>query len=185
MLTEQQIQSSFRKLFQAGEEMTPELLELAWQEAAEAEGKPMTLAERLKAQHGEDAEEDDAGDGEAQETPKKPRGGSSASSSRIDEYITKISSYKAGGDGGKCLKILKAYVGNVADNPDESKFQSINMENKAFKAKVKPFVGAKQLLQAVGFSAGEPGTLVLHEDFDRELFKETKAKLEAALAAYG
>ena len=29
MLTEQQIQSSFRKLFQAGEEMTPELLEKA------------------------------------------------------------------------------------------------------------------------------------------------------------
>ena len=130
-------------------------------------------------------QEADAGDGDAQEKPKKPRGGSSASSSRIDEYIQKISSYKAGGDGGKCLKILKAYVGNVADNPDESKFQSINMENKAFKAKVKPFVGAKQLLQAVGFSSGEPGTLALPDDFDRELFKETKAKLEAALAAYG
>lgn len=49
---------------------------------------------------------------------------------KIDDYIKKISSYRAGGDGGKCLKILKAYVGNVADNPGEEKFKSINMENK-------------------------------------------------------
>lgn len=49
---------------------------------------------------------------------------------KIDEYIKKVSSYRAGGDGGKCLKILKAYVGNVADNPGEDKFKKINMDNK-------------------------------------------------------
>jgi thiol-disulfide isomerase/thioredoxin len=49
---------------------------------------------------------------------------------KIDDYIKKVSSYRAGGDGGKCLKILKTYVGNVADNPGQDKFKSINMENK-------------------------------------------------------
>jgi thiol-disulfide isomerase/thioredoxin len=49
---------------------------------------------------------------------------------KIDDYIKKVSSYRAGGDGGKCLKILKTYVGNVADNPREDKFKNINMDNK-------------------------------------------------------
>ena len=46
---------------------------------------------------------------------KKPK----ASVAKIDDYIKKVSSYRAGGDGGKCLKVLLAYVGNVVDKPDE------------------------------------------------------------------
>ena len=104
---------------------------------------------------------------------------------KIDEYIKKVSSYRAGGDGQKCLKILLAYVGNVVDKPEEEKFRSINTENKAFKTKVKPFLGAKALLVAVGFKQNEAGdALVLKEDADRDTLKETKAKLEAAYAAY-
>jgi hypothetical protein len=93
-------------------------------------------------------------DGEEGPAPK-PKKKSAASAAKIDGYIQKVSSYKAGGDGGKCLKILKAYVGNVVDNPNEEKFRSINMENKVFKTKVKPFVGAKYLLMAVGFNPNE------------------------------
>ena len=110
-----------------------------------------------------------------------------ADASKIEEYIKKVSSYRAGGDGGKCLKILKTYVSNVVDNPDEPKFKSINMENKAFKTKVKPFIGGKQLLMAVGFLPNDAGdALVLSDEhYNAELLVETKAKLDAALVAYG
>jgi hypothetical protein len=105
---------------------------------------------------------------------------------KIDEYISKVSSYKAGGDGGKCLKILKVYVGNVVDNPDEEKYRTINMDNKAFKTKVKPFLGAKSLLLAVGFAQPEgKDVLELKDDADRQLLADTKAKLEAAIEQYG
>jgi UBX domain-containing protein 1/4 len=108
-----------------------------------------------------------------------------ASASKIDEYITKISSYKAGGDGGKCLKILKAYVGNVVDNPDEPKFQSINTENKVYRIKVKQLVGARSLLMAVGFQPNDDNTaLVLAPDADRQLLADTKEKLDKAIVAY-
>jgi UBX domain-containing protein 1/4 len=107
------------------------------------------------------------------------------SASKIDEYIQKVSSYRAGGDGGKCLKVLLAYIGNVLDNPSESKFRTINTENKAFKTKVKPFVGAKQLLKAVGFKE-ETGDncLILEESFDADILARTREKLTAALDAY-
>jgi len=114
-----------------------------------------------------------------------PKKAFKADPKKIDEYIKKVSSYRAGGDGQKCLKILLAYVGNVVDKPEEEKFRSINTENKAFKTKVKPFLGAKALLVAVGFKQNEAGdALVLKEDADRDTLKETKAKLEAAYAAY-
>jgi len=132
-------------------------------------------------QYDVDAEGADAAGGE--DTPKKK---TAANASKIDEYIKKVSSYRAGGDGGKCLKVLKAYVGNLADNPEETKFRSINTENKAYKTKVKPFIGAKNLLLSVGFKQEEGGTSLImnEEDLNKELLSETKAKLEAALAAY-
>lgn len=113
--------------------------------------------------------------------PKKAK----ADPSKIDEYIKKVTSYRAGGDGEKCLKVLKAYIGNVADSPDEEKFKSINMENKVFKTKVKPLIGAKQLLLAVGFAPkeGDATTLELGSDADLQLIKDTKEKLVKALAA--
>jgi len=129
----------------------------------------------------------EGGDGEVDGEEKQQRKKKAkADVARIDEYITKISSYRAGGDGGKCLKVLKAYVGNVVDNPDEEKFRSINMDNKAFKTKVKPFVGAKNLLMAVGFQPNDVGdALVLVDDADPQVLVDTKEKLEKALVAYG
>eukprot|EP00980_Cylindrotheca_fusiformis_P006645 scaffold1390_cov138-Cylindrotheca_fusiformis.AAC.48 len=114
--------------------------------------------------------------------------------SKIDDYIKNVSSYRAGGDGGKCLKILKAYVGNVADNPEEEKYKTINMENKVsfaalpvFKNKVKPFLGAKALLLAVGFAPKEddPTQLGLKDDADQQVLTDTKEKLEKAFVAFG
>jgi UBX domain-containing protein 1/4 len=129
-------------------------------------------------------EDDKAVDGAAAAAtpPKQPP---KISTAKIDEYINKVSSYRAGGDGLKTLKILKIYVSNVVDNPSEAKFKSINMENNAFKTKVKPFIGAKALLMAVGFSPNEEGTtLVLNDDADPHVLADTKAKLEAAMAKY-
>ena len=116
---------------------------------------------------------------------QKPKTGP-ADAGRIDEYIDKVSSYRAGGDGGKCLKILKAYVGNVVDNPTEEKFKTINMENKAFRMKVKPFIGSKKLLLAVGFAPkeGDVTLLVLKPEADMGILKETKEKLEKAIVAF-
>ena len=85
-------------------------------------------------------EVDEGGAGQEEEQEKKKPKKAPPSVAKIDEYLAKVSSYRAGGDGGNCLKILKAYLGNVVKNPDEPKFKKINMENKAYKTKVKPFV---------------------------------------------
>jgi len=120
---------------------------------------------------------------------QRPKTGSGASADKIDEYIGKVASYRAGGDGGKCLKVLTLLVGNAADNPGEDKFKRINVETKTYKNKVKPFLGAKNLLMAVGFVLPEKNNdgshLVLKEDADIDLLKSTKAKLEQAMAKYG
>ena len=122
-----------------------------------------------------------ADDGEA--VAKKPKTKAAPSVAKMDEYITKVSSYRAGGDGGNCLKILKAYIGNIVKNPDDPKYRKINMENKAYKTKVKPFMGAKSLLLAIGFSVSEDGTaLELAEDADMKVLEMASEKV---LAAYG
>mmetsp|Transcript_19246 Transcript_19246/g.47911 ORF Transcript_19246/g.47911 Transcript_19246/m.47911 type:complete len:536 (+) Transcript_19246:159-1766(+) len=127
--------------------------------------------------------------GEGEPEAQRPKTGSKANAAKIDEYIGKVASYRAGGDGGKCLKVLTLLVGNAADNPGEEKFKRINMETKTYKNKVKPFVGAKNLLLAVGFALPEKnndGThLVLKDDADMELLKSTKVKLEQAMVTYG
>jgi len=129
------------------------------------------------------------GDGEEPAAQRPKTGNTAANAANIDEYITKVSSYRAGGDGGKSLKVLKLLVGNAADNPAEEKFKKINMETNAYKNKVKPFVGAKNILLAVGFAIPREGNdrshLILKEDADFELLKSTKIKLEQALVKYG
>lgn len=125
------------------------------------------------------------GDGDGEPTVAHKKAKAEVSTAKIDEYIQKISSYRAGGDGGKCLKILLAYVGNAADNPDEDKYKRINMENKVFKTKIKPFVGAKPLLIAVGFTPNEDGdAMMLRQGADHQLLVDTKAKLTRAFDAY-
>ena len=43
---------------------------------------------------------------------------------------------KVGGDGGKALNLLKLYVKNIVEKPDEPKFRNINADSNAFKTKV-------------------------------------------------
>eukprot|EP00581_Thalassiosira_minuscula_P000567 CAMPEP_0183748888 /NCGR_PEP_ID=MMETSP0737-20130205/67995_1 /TAXON_ID=385413 /ORGANISM="Thalassiosira miniscula, Strain CCMP1093" /LENGTH=564 /DNA_ID=CAMNT_0025984631 /DNA_START=25 /DNA_END=1719 /DNA_ORIENTATION=- len=124
------------------------------------------------------------GNNDEEAVAKKPKK-AAPSPAKMDEYITKVSSYRAGGDGGNCLKILKAYIGNVVKNPDDPKYKKINMENKAYKTKVKPFLGAKSLLLCVGFAPSEDGTaLELGEDADMAVLTQAKEKVEAAYEKY-
>jgi len=106
------------------------------------------------------------------------------STMKVDECIAKVSAYRAGGDGEKCLKVLLAYVKNVVES-DDAKFRTINMENKVFKSRVKPFIGAKQLLLAVGFLPDERNEMLhLQADANPATLEETKQKLERAIANY-
>jgi len=139
---------------------------------------------------GADGEEGGEGSGDAAMAPAQPASKPKPSVAKLDDYITKVASYRAGGDGGKCLKILLAYVRNVVDHPTEVKYQSINVENKAYRTKVKPFVGAKSLLLAIGFAPNEKGdALVLTgnaegDEVNMDVLGQVRVKLEAAYAAY-
>lgn len=127
----------------------------------------------------------DDGDGEEAQSPAPTKKKPKASVAKIDEYISKVAAYRAGGDGGKCLKVLFAYIKNIVEKPDDDKFRHIKMDNKVFKSKIKPFIGAKSLLLAVGFVANDNATVLdLDEHADREVLSQTKEKLEAALATY-
>ena len=127
------------------------------------------------------------GGGESKEdgdgVPKKKAAAPSVA--KMDEYVAKVASYRAGGDGGNCLKILKAYIGNITKNPDDVKYRKINMENKAYKTKVKPFLGAKNLLLCVGFVPTKDGTgMELAEDADMDVLKMAEEKVDAAYEKY-
>jgi hypothetical protein len=53
------------------------------------------------------------------------------------ECISRVSQYRAGGDGGKALKLLGVFVKNVVDNPGEPKYRGISLESNAYKSKVR------------------------------------------------
>jgi hypothetical protein len=71
--------------------------------------------------------------------------------------------------------------------PHDAKYRSVGTDTTTYKTKVKPFIGAKNLLLACGFQPDENGTdkLILNDNADLQVLAEAKAKLEAALKAYG
>ena len=74
---------------------------------------------------------------------------------------------------------------NVCENPEEVKFKTINTENKAYKTKVKPFVGAKALLMACGFNpSNDRLSLILADDADKGNIELAKQKLAEAMDKY-
>jgi len=77
----------------------------------------------------------------------------------------------------------------VVDNPTEEKYRHINQDNKAYKSKVKPFIGSKALLQACGFEKSDnmdENALVLKsERLDMDFLNSVKEKLEVAMKQYG
>jgi len=79
-----------------------------------------------------------------------------------------------------CWNTIKTVCGNILKNPDEPKFQTINLANPNFKARVIDIVGGQFLLQQVGF-VEENGHLVLKKK-DLKLFQDTIALLEKEIA---
>jgi len=76
-----------------------------------------------------------------------------------------------------CLSALRAYIGNLAKNPQDPKFQRINVENSAFKTRVAALEGGVAVLLACGFEPDETGALVVGEAF----IKSKGPKLFSAL----
>eukprot|EP00931_Biecheleriopsis_adriatica_P107802 TRINITY_DN82130_c0_g1_i1.p1 TRINITY_DN82130_c0_g1~~TRINITY_DN82130_c0_g1_i1.p1 ORF type:complete len:347 (+),score=123.24 TRINITY_DN82130_c0_g1_i1:44-1084(+) len=65
-----------------------------------------------------------------------------------------------------CLRTLSAYIGNLAKNPQEPKFQRINCENAAFRTRVGNLEGAIAVLEACGFKS-QDGVLEVDAEFAR------------------
>eukprot|EP00282_Hemiselmis_andersenii_P011305 CAMPEP_0114124242 /NCGR_PEP_ID=MMETSP0043_2-20121206/8677_1 /TAXON_ID=464988 /ORGANISM="Hemiselmis andersenii, Strain CCMP644" /LENGTH=382 /DNA_ID=CAMNT_0001217117 /DNA_START=162 /DNA_END=1310 /DNA_ORIENTATION=+ len=70
------------------------------------------------------------------------------------------------------------YVENIAKNPTEEKFRSINIENAAFQRRVASKKGGLALMKALGFEE-EDGKLVLKE-VDEQWLALAKAEIETA-----
>ena len=99
----------------------------------------------------------------------------------MDVSIASLKTYRVGDDGLKAIKTLKKMVNNIYTNPSEAKFQSINLDNVAFKKKVGGLKGGLVFLKAVGFAKEEISqTLVMHE-VNLDLLKLGVEKLSKAL----
>ena len=68
-----------------------------------------------------------------------------------------------------CIKMLKAYVGNLIKDPENEKFRKINKENKAFKERVANTQGGVVFLKAIGFE--DKQTILEVGKVDMELIK--------------
>jgi hypothetical protein len=71
--------------------------------------------------------------------------------------------------------------------PNDAKYRGVGTDTTTYKTKVKPFIGAKNLLLACGFQPDENGSdkLILNDNADLQVLADAKAKLEAAMKAYG
>ncbi|CAE7284767.1 ubxn-6 [Symbiodinium natans] len=65
-----------------------------------------------------------------------------------------------------CLQTLHAYISNLAKNPQESKFHSINCQNGNFRSRVASLEGGIAVLEACGFVAVDE-KLCVDPDFMR------------------
>jgi len=59
-----------------------------------------------------------------------------------------------------CIQTLKIYGTNLKDNPQEPKFKTLKLDNKAFSTRVGPFPEALEILTVIGFENKGDGNLV-------------------------
>ncbi|GMH93792.1 hypothetical protein TrVE_jg1872 [Triparma verrucosa] len=104
---------------------------------------------------------------------------------RMNDLLTKIGQHRAGGDGERCLNLLKTFIGNVVDNPTEAKYRGVNTAGKAYKSRIKGIVGAKKVLELCGWSMGEEEKLVLPiGEEDLEWMAAVRGKIEAEIVKF-
>jgi len=115
------------------------------------------------------------------EQPQKRRAGAASPSKAADEAILKLKQFRAGGDGLRALKTCKIYVQNALAK-DEDKYHHINMDNKAFKARISSLLGGIGLLQAAGFVKHPDARELVLEHKDEERLSMVARKLDEAIA---
>lgn len=103
---------------------------------------------------------------------------------RMEAAIGKIARHKVDDAGVKGLKTLRKLIGNVVSNPEEEKFQRINLANRVIKERITTLAGGIMFLSAAGFARpdGSADEMVLREDLGTERLEMALQKLDAALA---
>jgi hypothetical protein len=102
----------------------------------------------------------------------------------VESMLERIGRYRTGGDGGEALKMIALFVRNVVVNPDDPKYRAINMDSKAFKAKLAPLIGPVHLLQAVGFARQADEQRLVNAAPDMDLLQRALRLIEAAEKLY-
>lgn len=175
-------------------------------EAAKAEAQAKLVEEEgnLQARRREQKEQEDIlrekAEAEARGREASAAAATKATPSGKDDLLLALSAlrkkYKDTNAAGlaKCLKTLHTYISNLAKDPTEPKFQSINCQNAAFIARVGEYDGADAVLKAIGFVARGDGQMVIEPDFAKSkgpymwdalakidvLIKEAETKAKAA-----
>ena len=71
-----------------------------------------------------------------------------------------------------CLKTISVYTGNVVKDPNEPKFQSINLANEAFQKRVGKINGGLGILKGFGFEVDNEQNKLVLKKYDADLFKK-------------
>jgi len=82
-----------------------------------------------------------------------------------------------------CLETVRLYVDNLAQNPQEPKFQRINRDNSSFKSRVASLEGGEDVLKACGFREAEGGSALVVDGARANGVKlrETLSKIDVAI----
>ncbi|CAM9811809.1 unnamed protein product [Chrysoparadoxa australica] len=108
------------------------------------------------------------------------------SADKMSKSVELLAKQQVGGEGGTAMKTLLLYTKNILEKPDEEKFRTINLDNKAFKTRVGGCLGGVAFLKALGFvkDPTESKLVLALDQKDDELIRNAKAQLEAAIASY-
>ena len=81
-----------------------------------------------------------------------------------------------------CLKTCQTLINNLIKDPQNEKFQKVNLENKAIEARVGKINGGIMILKGAGFVPSEesPGLLVIH-NIDMKVLMEASQILKFKL----
>ena len=80
-----------------------------------------------------------------------------------------------------CLKTISIYTGNVVKDPNDPKFQSINLANEAFQKRVGKINGGRNILKGFGFKEDTAENKLVLEKYDADLFSKGIDLLKAEL----
>eukprot|EP01138_Halocafeteria_seosinensis_P014422 gb/GECG01014723.1/.p1 GENE.gb/GECG01014723.1/~~gb/GECG01014723.1/.p1 ORF type:complete len:534 (+),score=120.65 gb/GECG01014723.1/:1-1602(+) len=84
---------------------------------------------------------------------------------RIKKAVNLTKEFRAGGDGLRALKIMRVLINNPLTNPEEPKYEKINLDNEKIKTRLVKLKTPITALEATGFKRqNEENTMVLHRE---------------------